>query len=174
MLNGLIMERLAAVARGEASIILMDSKDDTFESLIDPWQDVDFARFNPGLRGRVVILDPDLDLSINLLQLGSLTQTIELIEYIFSGVLAATATPLQSTLLRSIIILARAAREPTFGTLNDILENGYEKYRYAFAKLDPEDVSFFEKDFNTKTYSDTKNQIKWRLKDLRDHSPVLR
>ncbi len=174
LLNGLILERIGGVARGECSIILCDSKDDPYESLIDPWRAVDFERFNPGLRDRVVILDPDIDLSINLLSLGSLTQTIELIEYIFSGVLAATATPLQSTLLRSIIILARATKEPTFNTLNDILENGFEKYRYAFANLDPEDKSFFEKDFNTKTYADTKNQIKWRLKDLRDHSTVLR
>jgi hypothetical protein len=174
LLHGLILERLHLVAKGEASLILMDSKDDTHESLIDPWRAVDFERFNPGLRDRVVVLDPDMDLSINLLNLGSLTQTIELIEYIFSGVLAATASPLQSTLLRSLIILARATKEPTLYTLTDILNRGYEPYRYAVAKLDEEDRNFFETDFDSKTYRETRNSIKWRLKDLRDHSPVLR
>src|SRR5262249_31355743 len=102
VLNGLIRENVDDVADGRASIIIMDSKSEQTENLIDRWRNVDFAALHPQLAGRLAIFDPENDIQLNLLD-GDITDVIERIEYVFSSILDSKTTPLQGTLLRSII-----------------------------------------------------------------------
>jgi hypothetical protein len=181
LLNGLIYEQLEEVAGSRASLILMDSKNDPRESLIGPWRNVDFEKINPRFRDCVHVIDPDMNVAINIMDLGSVTQTIELLEYVFSSILGSTTTPLQSTLFRSVVIATKATPNPSLATLRNFLRQGWKPYEEYIRKLDPEDQEFFlapgqdgKSDFDSRTYADTRNQLAWRLKDLTDRAPVLR
>jgi hypothetical protein len=149
--------------------------------LVDPWRKVNFEKIDPRLRDRVHIIDPDMHVAINIMDLGTTTQTIELLEYMFSSILGSTTTPLQSTLFRSVVIATKATPSPSLATLRDFLRRGWKPYEQFIRTLEPEDQEFFlapgpdgKSDFDSKTYTDTRKQLAWRIKDLTDRAPVLR
>jgi hypothetical protein len=151
----------------EASIILMDSKGD----LINP------VRNLKDIEHRLVIVEPDPDfpLALNPLDIprASITKTIGLLEYVFSGLLEAKLTPLQKTLFRNLLpALVECVPNPTLATFRDIVANGLDRYRQYFDKLEPTIKRFLDTQFDSKTYLDTRNQLVWRL-DFLMTNPLL-
>ena len=161
-----------------ASIIVMDSKGD----LLDP------LRRLKGIEDRLLILEPDpnFPLALNPLDIakeaaGLNTRERELrtlrvvshLEHLFSGLIEAKKTPLQSRFFRIVLrSIVTASDKPTLATLRNICQSGYEG-QIDVTKLSEEDRNFFLKEFKTKTYAETSNQVLWRLGLLLDN-PVFR
>ena len=138
-----------------ASIIIMDSKGD----LINPIRNIQ------ALQDRLVIIEPDPDhpLALNPLNIPntSLTHTLALLEYVFGTLLEAKFTPLQLTLFRNVLpALLEGIENPTLAIFRDVIENGIDKYA---TNLKPDAQRFFDTQFKSKTYAETRNQIIWRL-----------
>lgn len=179
LLHAQFFEHLKEAQKGRASIILMDSKGD----LIDPLRRIDYARL--GLDDRVCIIDPDPEfpLALNPLDIGAdrtdplaTYRAVILLEGLFSTLLDAKLTPLQSTLFHAVLtLLIEAVPNPTLATFRDILQNGYDKYLSHIASLHDDDVrNFFSKSqFDSSTYRETKQQVLWRLQIV-NKNPVVK
>jgi len=153
----------------DASIIILDSKGDLSNTV----------RHLERAKHRLVLLEPDeqYPLAINPLDLGATsTHTIELIEYVFSALLQAETTALQSTLFRSVVLLLQKHPNATFLDLRRVLTEGWKtNYADAVRKLDPEDADFFLRgEFDSNTYKQTKQEVLWRVRDLTTRIPILR
>lgn len=178
LLSRLFAADLDEVKAGKASIILMDSKGD----LIDHARRL--ARFAPGgdLEGKLVLIEPTSNLAINPLDIGaSAGHTIALLEYLFAGILDTATTPLQSTLLRSVLLAMQSIPNATFATFRQLLVEGWKPFEQYIRTLHPEDQDFFMKpmadgksEFDGKTYKETKDQLLWRIRDLTTKVPLLR
>ena len=166
--TNLMLHQFEEDAKRNASILLMDSKGD----LINP------IRKLAGIRDRLVVLEPSLEhpLAINPLDLGaSTTHTVSFIEYVFSSLLEAEPTALQSTLFRAVLLLMRVVPDATFADFRRVLIEGWKPYEAHIGKLDPEDQEFFTKgEFDSATYAPTKTQLLWRIRDLTTRIPLLR
>lgn len=173
LLSSMFLEDL----KDKATIIVMDSKGD----LLNP------IRRLKGIEDRLVILDPDpehplalnpLDIGISE-QIGSadrklfINRKVSLLEGLFGGLLEAKMTALQSRYFRIVLrALMLANPAPTLSVFRDIAQSGYEK-NIDLTQLDEDDRSFFLKEFNGKTYSETRQQVLWRLGLLLDN-PVFK
>lgn len=151
-----------------ASIIVMDSKGD----LIGPIKRL------KGISERLVIIEPDEDypLALNPLDIpkSNIVHTIALLEYVFSALLEAKMTALQSTLFRYVLpAIVQTVPNPTLMDFRNVIENGLGNYAANFDKLKPLERKFFEEQFDSKTYSDTRNQLIWRL-DFLLTNPLMR
>jgi len=150
-----------------ACLILMDSKGD----LIDP------IRRLKEVQDRLIIIDPDPQdpVAINPLDIAhtNLTQSVDLLEYLFASLLEFKMTAMQTTLFRSVLrALVMAFPHPTLETFRDLLTNGYEKYRDHIAKLPHDLQDFFHKDFNEKGYADRRREVLQRLRLLLDNETM--
>ncbi len=161
----------------QASIIVMDSKGD----LLKPLRDLD------GIEDRLVILEPDanfplalnpLDISKDTASLNAQEQRLRTnrvvlqLEQLFGGLFEAKMTALQSRFFRIVLrSIITAAPRPTLATFRAICQGGYEDH-LDLAKLSEEDRLFFLKEFKSKTYADTCNQVLWQLGLLMD-DPVF-
>jgi hypothetical protein len=162
----------------DATVIVMDSKGD----LLDP------IRRLKSLQDRLIILEPDANfpLALNPLDISKDTEgmdegqkalrtnrALSTIEGLFSGLFEAKMSSLQSRFFRIVLRgLMTASESPTLATFQSICQGGFEKH-IDLSKLRPEDRAFFEKEFNGKTYSETRQQVLWRLGLLLDN-PVFR
>ena len=155
-------------AQKDAAIIVMDSKGD----LVPP-----LSRL-ADIQDRIVLIEPDPDypLALNPLDIpaSSIAHTISLLEYVFSSLLEAKMTALQMTLFRNVLpAIVQCVPNPTMRVFRDIIENGTAKYQQYFDALNPLTSAFFEQQFNSKTYTDTRNQLLWRL-DFLLTNPLIR
>jgi hypothetical protein len=157
--------------RREASIIVMDSKGD----LITPIKEL------TAVKNRLVLIEPDPDfpLALNPLDIpkANINHVVSLLEYVFSALLEAKMTALQMTLFRTVLpAIVEAIPNATLETFIDIITNGVEKYHEQLATLPEQRRAFFynaETGFLSKTYSDTRNQLIWRLQFLMTN-PVIK
>ncbi len=152
----------------DASIIVMDSKGD----LVPP-----LSRLAK-LQDRLIVIEPSEEhpLAINPLDIpqSSVAHSIALFEYVFSSLLEAKLTALQSTLFRNVLpAIVQCVPNPTMRVFRDIIENGVGRYANYFGNLSPLARTFFEQQFNSKTYTDTRNQLVWRL-DFLMTNPLIR
>jgi hypothetical protein len=142
--------------------------------------------FAPGkpLSDRLIIVDPeDVEYSpalnmfdLKAARLGAYSQTIkeqieastiETFNYVF-GALAAELTSRQNTTFAFVTRLMLSIPGATIHTLRELFEDGAASIEASpFAehirKLDPTSQAYFENQFFTKTYSQTKQQIARRL-----------
>ena len=146
-------------------IIMMDSKA-TGQNLIDP-----FKTFRT-IRDRLILIEPMPGLAINPLSIpGSSTESsIELMSFILTGLVEGmTLTALQQTLFRyALRALIESYDNPTIKDFQAVIEKGVPKE----VELRPQLRSFFDNEFPTKTYSETRQQLQWRLRLLLDN-PVV-
>lgn len=150
-----LLHNLIAEDRKSGTVVLMDSKGD----LINAY------RGHPD----AVIIEPRTA-NINPLELGSSTRTIEFLEYIFSALLETTMTPLQKTLFRSVLTLLLKVPNATLETFRQVLTVGWKPLNFEeyIRQCDPATQDFFlegkKPEFDSNTYSETKQQILWRLR----------
>jgi hypothetical protein len=145
----------------DASIIAMDSKGD----LIAPLKKLN------SIRDRLVLIEPDVNrtLALNPFDIpnASHRHTIELLEYMISGLLGAELTDLQLALTRRVVpMMVRAIPNPTINDLRSVLLYGFRDYAGHVDKLEPHHRDFIEDKtagFFSDTYKSTRNQVVWRI-----------
>ena len=176
-LQQLILHDLDAVARGEASIIVIDSQSDLINNIAG------LACFAPGepLYDRLVLIDPtDLEwpVALNLFDVGlerldqysqldreRLTNSIlELYDFVLGSLLDAGMTQKQTVIFRYITRLLLHIPDATIHTLRELLEDGgNDRFREHIEKLQGSARAFFENEFNGREFVSTKRQVLRRL-----------
>lgn len=176
-LQYLIAKDLEAVERGDRSVIVLDSQGDLIRAIAR------LKVFAPGepLHDRVVIIDPtdvEWPVSLNLFDVGierlnsypmlereRLTNSIlELYDFVLGSLLAAEMTQKQSVIFRYVTRLMLHIPDATIHTLRDLMEKDSEiRFAEHIAKLSGTARHFFETEFGSKEFTQTRQQVLRRL-----------
>ena len=173
----MIYNDLLKAVEGKGSVVVIDSQGDLIRTISH------LELFDPGRPGsladKLVLIDPDdveYPPALNLfdLEMGDLARydaadrekllngTIALYEYIFGALLGAELTNRQSVIFRYLARLMMVIPNATIHTLIELMEDG-ELFRPYMAELDGSARRFFETQFFTPIYDDTKRQVLHRL-----------
>ncbi|MDF2233151.1 ATP-binding protein [Albimonas sp. CAU 1670] len=167
-----IARDLEDVARGEKSVVVIDSQGDLIRNVlaartVDP--------------ERIVVIDPeDIDwpVCLNLFSVGQerlagydalererLTNSIiELYDFVLGSLLQAGMTAKQGVVFRYVTRLMLHIPDATIHTLRELLEpGGADRFRVHIEKLDGTARHFFESEFDGKEFEQTKRQVVRRL-----------
>jgi hypothetical protein len=103
---------------------------------------------------------------------------IQTFDYLFSGLLGADLTAKQGVFFRFVARLMLALPE-TMGRNATILDlialmDDATPYKAAIASLPPIQRNFFERDFPSKTFAQTKEQIRYRLNAILENPTLAR
>lgn len=150
-----IQQMLVEDFKTDASIVLIDSQGDMIKTIA--------PRVDPD---RLILVDPEhcppsLALFSDQKTEREEATTIELYEYIFSA-LDAQMTSKQQTAYRFVIRLLLKIPYANITTMREIFEPGVAHQEHI-TKLDEVAQSFFETQFNSKQFADTREQIVRRL-----------
>ena len=176
-LQYLIAEDLAAVGRGERSVIVLDSQGDLIRNIAG------LKLFAPGepLHDRVVVIDPtdvEYPVSLNLFDVGldrldqysqldreRLTNSIlELYDFVLGSLLAAEMTQKQSVIFRYVTRLMLHIPDATIHTFRELMEPDSEvKFAHHIEKLTGTARHFFETEFPSREFKQTRQQVLRRL-----------
>lgn len=176
-LQYLIARDLEAVASGNRSLIVLDSQGDLIDNIAG------LALFAPGgpLHERVVIIDPsdvEWPVSLNLFDVGMerlagyaplererLTNSIlELYDFVLGTLLSAEMTQKQNVIFRYVTRLMLHIPDATIHTLRELMEpDSQKKFAPAIATLTGTAKQFFETEFASKEFEQTKRQVLRRL-----------
>lgn len=167
-----IAKDLEAVARGDRTVVVIDSQGDLLNTILQ-------AKVLPP--ERIVLIDPEdigWPVCLNLFSVGQdrlesydplererLTNSIiELYDFVLGSLLSAGMTAKQSVVFRYVTRLMFHIPGSTIHTLRELMEpGGTEKYREHIAKLDGTPRRFFETEFDSKEFANTKTQVLRRL-----------
>ena len=176
-LQYLIACDLEAMLEHDRSVIVLDSQGDLIRTIAN------LKVFAPGqpLHDRIVIIDPsdvEWPVSLNLFDVGMerltgyaplererLTNSIlELYDFVLGTLLSAEMTQKQNVIFRYVTRLMLHIPDATIHTLRELMEPGSEK-RFAphIAKLSGTARQFFETEFASKEFEQTKKQVLRRL-----------
>ncbi len=176
-LQYLIGQDLDAVAAGKRSVIVLDSQGDLIRNIAN------LAEFAPGgpLHDRIVIIDPtdvEFPVSLNLFDVGierlqgyaplereRLTNSIlELYDFVLGTLLSAEMTQKQNVIFRYVTRLMLHIPDATIHTLRELMEpNSQVKFAGDIAKLTGTAKHFFETEFASREFEQTKKQVLRRL-----------
>ncbi|MBK3666197.1 type IV secretion system DNA-binding domain-containing protein [Bradyrhizobium diazoefficiens] len=140
----------------DACVILMDSKGD----LIEPFYD------RPELRGRTIVIDPKYPIGINPLDIPKtdINKTVELLEYIFEGLLQFKFTPTQQYLFRRVIrAVITVFPNPTLDTVRNILMWDSKHFADYIEKMEPDLQDFFRKDYESENIRGRRREVIQRI-----------
>jgi len=176
-LQSLICRDLAAVAKGAASIVVIDSQGDLINTIAGLKL---FAAGQP-LDGTLCLIDPtdiEFPVQLNLFSLGTerldsyskldrerlLNSIIELYDFVLAALLGAEMTSKQSVIFRFVTRALLHIPDATVHTLLELMEpGGDQKYQQHIAKLQGAARSFFANEFNSAQFAETKRQVLRRL-----------
>lgn len=176
-LQYLIARDLEAMLEGDRSIIVLDSQGDLIRTIAN------LKLFAPGepLHDRIVIIDPNdvqWPVSLNLFDVGMerlegyaplererLTNSIlELYDFVLGTLLSAEMTQKQNVIFRYVTRLMLHIPDATIHTLRELMEPGSQiKFAAHIAKLSGTARQFFETEFASKEFEQTKKQVLRRL-----------
>jgi len=176
-LQYLIANDLDAVAEGNRSVIVLDSQGDLIRTIAN------LKVFAPGgpLHDRVVIIDPtdvEWPVSLNLFDVGMerlsgyaplererLTNSIlELYDFVLGTLLSAEMTQKQNVIFRYVTRLMLHIPDATIHTLRELMEPGSEKkFAPHIQTLSGTARHFFETEFTSREFDQTKKQVLRRL-----------
>ena len=163
---------LEDVARGDKSVVVIDSQGDLINTILK-------AKTLPP--EQIVLIDPEdieFPVSLNLFSVGQdrlasynalererLTNSIiELYDFVLGSLLSAGMTAKQSVVFRYVTRLMFHIPDATIHTLRELMEpGGTERYRDHIAKLEGTPRRFFETEFDSKEFTNTKTQVLRRL-----------
>lgn len=176
-LQSLILHDLQNVTNGNASVVVMDSQGD----LINNIRNLEiFAEGNP-LADKLVVIDPtdvEYPVSLNLFdvnmeRINSYSQLdrermvngiLELYDFVLGSLLGAEMTQKQSVLFRYITRLLLYIPNATIHTFRELLEDGGSlKYQDSIDQLQGSAKAFFQSEFDSKEFAQTKRQVVRRL-----------
>jgi len=172
-----IARDLPRVARGECSVIVIDSQGDLIRNIMG------LKLFAPGqpLFDKLVLIDPtdvEYPVALNLFDAGQQrldryspldrerlqNSIVELYDFVLGSLLSAELTQKQSVIFRFITRLMLQIPGATINTFRELMEpHGFEKYLSYVTQLDGTARAFFETEFNSKQFEDTKRQVLRRL-----------
>jgi hypothetical protein len=172
-----IARDLPRVARGECSVIVIDSQGDLIRNICT------LKVFAPGqkLFDRLVLVDPsdvEYPFALNLFDVGQArlgqhnaldrerlrNSIIELYDFVLGSLLSAELTQKQSVIFRFLIRLMLQIPNATLHTFRELMEpQRFERYRAYVDQLEGTARTFFETEFNSKQFDDTKRQVLRRL-----------
>ena len=176
-LQFLIARDLEAMLDSDRSIIVLDSQGDLIRTIAK------LKLFAPGepLHDRIVIIDPndvEWPVSLNLFDVGierlsgyaplereRLTNSIlELYDFVLGTLLSAEMTQKQNVIFRYVTRLMLHIPDATIHTLRELMEPGSQtKFAEHIAKLSGTARQFFETEFASKEFEQTKKQVLRRL-----------
>jgi hypothetical protein len=167
-----IAQDLEDVARGDKSVVVIDSQGDLINTILK-------AKTLPP--DRIVLIDPEdiaYPVCLNLFSVGQdrlesydplererLTNSIiELYDFVLGSLLSAGMTAKQSVVFRYVTRLMFHIPDATIHTLRDLMEpGGTKKYKEHIAKLEGTPRRFFESEFDSKEFTNTRTQVLRRL-----------
>ncbi len=167
-----IAKDLNDVALGDKSIVVIDSQGDLINTILAS------CALPPE---KIVLIDPEdiaYPVSLNLFSVGQdrlasyndlererLTNSIiELYDFVLGSLLSAGMTAKQSVVFRYVTRLMFHIPDATIHTLKELMEpGGTDKYREHIAKLESTPRRFFETEFDSKEFTNTKTQVLRRL-----------
>ena len=176
-LQYLIARDLERVAKDEASVVVIDSQGDLIKSISSLKL---FGKGEP-LEGKLCLIDPtdiEYPVALNLFDVGMdrmsgykpldrerlMNGILELYDFVLSSLLSAELTQKQSVIFRYITRLMLQIPGSTIHTFRELMEpKGYEKYKAHIEKLDDTARAFFETEFMSKQFEETKRQVVRRL-----------
>lgn len=176
-LQYLISRDLEAVAKGQRSIVVLDSQGDLIRTIAELKV---FAPDEP-LHDRIVLIDPsdvEWPVSLNLFDVGidrlagyeplereRLTNSIlELYDFVLGTLLSAEMTQKQNVIFRYVTRLMLHIPNATIHTLRELMEpRGAERFAEHIVKLTGSARQFFETEFNSREFEQTKRQVLRRL-----------
>jgi hypothetical protein len=176
-LQHLILHDLEKVASGGSSIVVLDSQGDLINNVRK------LALFEPGceMAERLIIIDPtdvEYPVALNLFDVGMerinsysqldrermVNSVLELYDFVLGSLLDAQMTQKQSVIFRYITRLMLHIPGATIITLRELLEDGgADKYREHINKLEGSAKAFFDTEFDSKEFVQTKRQVVRRL-----------
>lgn len=167
-----ISKDLEDVARRDKSVVVIDSQGDLIRTILK-------SKLLPP--NRIVLIDPEdihWPVSLNLFSVGQarlatydalererLTNSIiELYDFVLGSLLSAGMTAKQSVVFRYVTRLMFHIPDATIHTLRDLMEpGGADRYREHINQLDGTARRFFETEFDSKEFANTKTQVLRRL-----------
>tara|TARA_R110002124_G_scaffold231235_5_gene396518 strand:+ start:8824 stop:10914 length:2091 start_codon:yes stop_codon:yes gene_type:complete len=176
-LQYLIAQDLAKMEHESRSVIVLDSQGDLIRNIA---QMAVFAPDGP-LHDKIVIIDPsdvEWPVSLNLFDVGMarlegyaslererLTNSIlELYDFVLGTLLDAQMTQKQNVIFRYVTRLMLHIPDATIHTLRELMEPGGEKkFAGSIAKLTGTAKHFFETEFTSREFEQTKKQVLRRL-----------
>ena len=176
-LQYLIAGDMAAVTEGRRSIVVLDSQGDLIRAIAG------LKVFAPGepLHERIVLIDPsdvEWPVSLNLFDIGMdrlsgyeplererLTNSIlELYDFVLGTLLSAEMTQKQNVIFRYVTRLMLHIPDATIHTLRELMEPGSQtRFAEHIVKLSGSARQFFESEFASKEFEQTKRQVLRRL-----------
>ena len=176
-LQSLILHDLEEVAKGRATVIVIDSQAD----LINTIAGLDVFAEGGALHDRLCFIDPtDIEwpVALNLFDVGLsrlgqyspldrerlVNGILELYDFVLGSLLDAGMTQKQSVIFRYITRLLLHIPGATIHTLRELLEDdGYERYAEHIKKLEGSARAFFDNEFRGKEFAQTRRQVLRRL-----------
>ena len=176
-LQNLILHDLQNVSQGEASIVVLDSQGD----LINNIRNLQVFGEGSPLADRLVIIDPtdvEYPVSLNLFDVNMerinqysqldrermVNGILELYDFVLGSLLGAEMTQKQSVLFRYITRLLLHIPGATIHTFRELLEDGGSlKYQEYINQLQGSARAFFQSEFDSKEFAQTKRQVVRRL-----------
>ncbi|MEL6709363.1 MAG: type IV secretory system conjugative DNA transfer family protein [Pseudomonadota bacterium] len=176
-LQYLIAQDLAAMEDEKRTVIVLDSQGD----LINNIAKLDVFGPDGALHNRLVLIDPtdvEYPVSLNLFDVGQkrldgyaplererLTNSIlELYDFVLGTLLDAQMTQKQNVIFRYVTRLMLHIPDATIHTLRELMEPGSEvKFAEHIAKLEGTAKHFFETEFASREFEQTKKQVLRRL-----------
>ncbi len=176
-LQHLILHDLNAVMNGQRSIVVLDSQGDLIRNISS------LSLFAPGqpLADRLVLIDPtdvEYPVALNLFDVGmdrikqysqldqerTINGVLELYDFVLGSLLDAKMTQKQSVLFRYTTRLMLQIPGATIATFRELLsEGGSAKFRPNIERLTGSARDFFETQFDSREFSQTKDQVQRRL-----------
>jgi hypothetical protein len=183
LLQSLLLRDIDQLKHGRGSIVVIDSQGDMIRAILG------LADLT-GMLDRIVLIDPnDIEYPpcLNLFDFGleRLTRydvvereklvngAIALYEYMFGALLGADLTQRQGVIFRYLARLLMVVPGATIHTLREFMETP-EKAHAHIHKLDPVSKLFFETQFFSPVYRDTRQQILTRLWGIISNSVLSR
>ncbi|MCE8540137.1 ATP-binding protein [Ruegeria pomeroyi] len=167
-----IAKDLKAVARGDKTVVVIDSQGDMINTILK----ADILRPD-----QIVLIDPEdihYPVCLNLFSVGQdrledydplererLTNSIiELYDFVLGSLLSAGMTAKQSVVFRYVTRLMFHIPNATIHTLRELLEQGgTEIHRSSIARLEGTPRRFFETEFDSKEFANTRTQVLRRI-----------
>jgi len=167
-----IAKDLEDVAKSDKSVVVIDSQGDLINTILK-------ARLLPP--EKIVLIDAEdigYPVSLNLFSVGQdrlegygdldrerlANSIIELYDFVLGSLLSAGMTAKQSVVFRYVTRLMFHIPDATIHTLRELMEaGGTDKYRQYINKLEGTPRRFFETEFDSKEFTNTKTQVLRRL-----------
>lgn len=172
-LQHFIAKDIQDIALGQKSVVVIDSQGDLINNILKARLPLD--------QDQIVLIDPEdihFPVSLNLFSVGQerlqsygaleqerLTNSIiELYDFVLGSLLSAGMTAKQSVVFRYVTRLMFHIPDATIHTLRELMEpGGAQKYRAYISKLDGTPRQFFETEFDSKEFTNTRTQVLRRL-----------